>query len=192
MEFPLFLLSKLNLSEKSVKELAGAIRYEELPKGHYLFRKGEICRRIFYIETGMARAYYTSSRGKEITAWFAADNNFITALDSFFGDKPAHTNGELLEPSVVFSIEYLQLEALLETNTDTAKVAFRIAMEILKRHTEHLTNIKFQSAKERFDSLMNDYPSIFLRVPLGHIASYLGITQETLSRMRAKKQERPS
>jgi len=176
-----------SLLENKMDYILGIFQREELPKGHLLYKKGEVCRRIYFIQKGIARVYYTSRKGKDITAWFSAENTFITALDSFAGNVPTNDYCELLEPSVVYWIDYPQLEIMLMGNSDNARLAFHVVIEILKKLTEFITSIKFQSAKDRFDSLINDYPAIFLRVPLGHIASYLGITQETLSRMRAKK-----
>lgn len=185
MDIPLFLKNRFNFTEKSAGEIAEVLIYEKFPKGHFLYQKGEICQRIFFIEKGFARSYYISRNGKDITAWFTSDNDFVTALDSFSTKKPSRMNCELLEPSLVLSIDYSQMETMLKKNPELAGMAFYITMQILKKHSEYISSIKFQSAKERFHALMNDYPSIFLRVPLGHIASYLGMTQETLSRMRA-------
>lgn len=178
-----------NLSEEETVKLIAAFKMDSLPKGHLLFQQGEICKRVFFIQKGIARIYYRSVRGKDITAWFCDEGTYLAAIDGFFQNKPTRENCELLEDSIVFSLEYETLVALLN-NSDIAKIAFHVACELLNRITEFLSGIRFQSSKERFENLMKERPSIFLRAPLGHIASYLGMTQETLSRMRSKKQER--
>jgi CRP-like cAMP-binding protein len=187
MKFPAAVYNTIHLSEETEQNIINTFQRSELPKGYLLYRNGDICRKIFFIEKGIARIYYTSGQGKEITAWFSAENTFLTAIDSFSCNIPTHENCELLEPSVVFSIDYSTLVYNLKNNPEMAVAAFYLALEIMKKITEYVTSIKFQSAKERFEMLMNNYPSIFLRVPLGYIASYLGITQQTLSRMRARR-----
>ncbi|MGD9976445.1 MAG: hypothetical protein AB7S54_00725 [Bacteroidales bacterium] len=79
------------------------------------------------------------------------------------------------------------MEIMLEKNHNMAKFAFHALYEIAKKMTEFIISIKFQTAQERYKTLLQDYPFIFQRVQLSYIASYLGITPETLSRLRAEK-----
>lgn len=175
-----------NLSVESEIEFEKISKRQELPKGSLLFQQGEVCRHIFYIEKGLARVYYHSGGGKEITAWFSADNSFITAIDSLYCHKPTRDYCELLEDSVIYKITYTDLEAMLNKKPELARLTFHVLYDIAKQMTEFIVSIKFQTAEERYNALMNDYPSIFQRASLGSIASYLGITQETLSRIRGK------
>jgi hypothetical protein len=79
------------------------------------------------------------------------------------------------------------MEAMLSENHEMAQFAFHAVYALTRKLSEYITGIKFQSAEDRYNALMKDYPGIFQRVKLGHIASFLGITQETLSRIRAGK-----
>jgi len=185
MNLPSNIKSIANLSPQAEKNLSAVFQRDEFPKGHLLFRQGEVCRHIYYIEKGLARIYYNSSSGKEITAWFFAENSFLTAHDSFYQRKASPGYCELLEDSVVYSLKYTDMESMLNENHDLAKFAFHAVFELAKKLTEFINGIRFQSAKERYNALMHNYPNIFQRVKLGHIASFLGITQETLSRIRA-------
>lgn len=187
MGLPASLKAKFKLPEKLEEALAQALLSEELPKGHLLFREGETCRRIFFIEKGLARVFHTSTRGKDITLWFSSENTFLTPLDSFARNAPTRDNCELLEPSIVHSCEFTSLGDLMLDHPDMAMAGFFIAMEFLKQFSDLMANQKFQSAQDRFERLVNNHRDIFLRAQLGHIASYLGITQETLSRIRAKR-----
>jgi CRP-like cAMP-binding protein len=186
MAFSELFFNSMNLSETSELFIDSIVLREELPKGHILFREGDVCRRIYYIEKGIARVYY-NLEGKEVTAWFSAENSFLTAIDSFSQNIPTHDTCELLEPSVIYSVDYDQLDTMLKEHPEIARIAFYVVIELLKRFSSYVTNTKFQSAKERFETLITNYPTIFLRASLGDIASYLGITQETLSRIRAQK-----
>lgn len=166
--------------------LESIIERKEIKKGDFLFKEGTVCQKVYFIEKGLARFYYYSDSGKEITSWFFEENSFITAIDSFYYNKPTRVFCEALEDSVIYSIKYSELKDLLNKEHG-ARLAFYVLYELMKKMTDFIASIKFQSAEDRYNSLLKDYPSIFQRVSLGLIASYLGITQETLSRIRAGK-----
>jgi CRP-like cAMP-binding protein len=168
-------------------EIDTLFQREELSKGHFLFRQGDSCRHVFFIEKGLVRIYRNSDMGKEVTAFFMPENTFVTAIDSFYEHKPTHYNFVLLEDSIVYSISYSNWEEMLAKSHAMAKFLFRTMYELARRCTELLANVKFRTAEERYKMLLQDYPFIFQRVQLSYIASYLGITPETLSRLRSEK-----
>jgi len=177
-------MEQLNEGEKLIQTFF--IR-EELPKGHILFRQGETCNTVYYIEHGFARIYYLSESGREITAEFFHENSSVTAKDSFFYHKPTIYYCELTENCIIYSISYSDLESLIDKNHEFAKFVIQVILKFAKDMTEYIANLKFQTAEERYNALITNNPTILQRVSLGHIASYLGITQETLSRIRAGK-----
>jgi CRP-like cAMP-binding protein len=166
-------------------ELASLFTLREFSKGDHLFRQGEVCRYLFYIKKGLVRVYYNSSKGKEMTLWFSSEDTLITAIDSFYLHKPTRDSCEALEDLVVYTITHSQLESLLN-NKEGAQIAFYIVYEATRKLADLNDNIRFRSAEERYTSLISNNPTILQRVSLGQIASYLGITQETLSRIRGK------
>jgi CRP/FNR family transcriptional regulator, anaerobic regulatory protein len=186
MEIPNYIMERVRLSEELEDKLKALLKRKEFSKGQFLFRQSEICRQIFFIEKGFARVFYISKTGKEITAWFSAENDFITPIDTFYQYKATQDNCELLEDSVVYSLKYSDLETLFY-NPEAVNLAFLTSFEIAKKMSEFIVSIKFQTAEERYSALIQSYPYIFQRASLGHIASYLGITQETLSRIRSGK-----
>lgn len=187
MNLPPYIKNIANLSDQTEEKLSQVFKREELSKGSFLYRQGEICQHIFYIEKGFARVFYYTESGKEITQWFFADNSFLTAVDSFYHHKPTMVYCELLEDSVIYSLKYTDMDTMLNEEHDMAKLAFHAVYELAKKLSEYIIGLKFQSAEDRYNALMNEYPQIFQRAKLGHIASFLGITQETLSRIRAGK-----
>lgn len=94
---------------------------------------------------------------------------------------------ELLENSIIRTVNFETIEKYLDENVKLQRFARHIAVTIIKQLADHLYSLQFQSAQERYNILLKKYPNILLCAPLGHIASYLGITQQTLSVIRAEK-----
>ena len=187
MRLPEYFKEVVSLKPEQEKEFASYIDCKEYSKGEFLFKQGEVCRKIFFVEKGLARGFYYSESGKEITAWFVIENSYVTSLDSFIPGNESKLSCDLLEDSVVFSISYNALEELLNKNHEFAKFAFKTLYEITRHVINFYSGLKFQSAKEKYNSLVKNQPSIFQRIPLVYIASFIGITPETLSRIRAEK-----
>lgn len=166
--------------------LADAISTEMYPKNHLLHRENTVCRKLYFVEEGLLRIFY-HSEGKDITYAFVTENTFTTLVDSFFEQKPSRYNIEVLEPSVISAISYVDLMNLFSDSHEIERFGRIITTEFLKAHSDRLASIQFQSANERYQTLQIRHPTVLNRVALGHIASYLGITQETLSRLRARK-----
>ncbi|HYE55243.1 MAG TPA: Crp/Fnr family transcriptional regulator [Chitinophagaceae bacterium] len=156
-----------------------------LPKNEFLVTEGKICRHLYFLQHGALRGYYNLD-GREITYWFAFENDFVTSFHSFTTQQPSVENIQLLEGSVLWAITKDDLGSLLDNYHETERL-LRIAYEkYYIRLEERFVNAQFKTASERYQSLLQQAPHLLERVPLGHIASYLGISQETLSRIRSR------
>jgi len=156
-----------------------------LSKKTHLFQAGEICNHVYFLEEGFARVYYLLD-GRDVTSWFAQEGQVMSAKDSLFTGKPSDYNIQLLEDSTVVSINYRKLESLFSNFPALERAARLITIESYLQLDDRIKNILFYTPEERYLNLLENYHNIITRVPLGYIASYLGITQETLSRVRAR------
>jgi CRP-like cAMP-binding protein len=173
------------LSAEAQEALHDCFEQVVLNKNEYLVNEGKICRHLYFVQQGALRGYYTLD-GKEITHWFSFEKNFVTSFHSFITQQPAVENIQLLEGSVLWAISKEKLTELFNKHHDIERLV-RIATEkYYIRLEERFINAHFKTATERYENLMQQRPHIIERVPLGYIASYLGISQETLSRIRSR------
>ena len=161
------------------------IKQASFPKNHHLHREGAICNHLYLVKRGMVRSYYHKD-GKDITAHFAAEGEVITAIDSFIQRKSSRYNLELLEASALTLISHQGLATLLEENPQYEREARAFLEQIYIELAERVEDLLFHNAKDRYRKLIENRPSLLQKVSLSHIASYLGITQETLSRIRSQ------
>lgn len=156
-----------------------------LSKNEFLLTEGKICRHLYFMEQGALRGFYNLD-GKEITYWFAFEGDFVTSFHSFTTQQPAVENIQLLEGSVLWAISKETLMDLFNQFHEIERLV-RIAYErYYVRLEERFVNAQFRTAAERYEQLIQQTPHIIERIPLGQIASYLGISQETLSRIRSR------
>ena len=173
------------LSAESKTAFLNAWNEWNVPKDHFLVRENSIAHHLFYIKKGIVRIYYFKN-GKEVTEWLALDNEFFFSIISFFQQKPSKLVIQTIEPSEIVGIHYDQLMALCDQYHDIERW-FRKAISgslILSQY--RMDSIQFETAQQRYEKLLINNPSIIQRVPLAYIASFLGITQETLSRIRSQ------
>jgi CRP-like cAMP-binding protein len=173
------------LSEEARRELLANVYKADLPKGHILFKEGEVSSKVFFIERGIARAFCYRN-DQEVTFWFGTEGDLIFSYYSYVANKPGYETVELLEPAVVYVLELQQLQRLFLSNIEIANWGRKLAEYELIKTEERFIAFQFQSATQRYRSLLEQDPQLIQRVPLYHIASYLGVTQVTLSRIRAE------
>lgn len=154
------------------------------PKGHILLRADRIEKHLFFIKTGIARAY-SRTASHEITFWFGREGDAILSMRSYVQGQKGYEDIELLEASMLYKIEIAQLQSLYAQDLHIANWGRKLAELELVKTEERLISRQFRTATERYQELLSQNPDLIQRVPLGHIASYLGITQVSLSRIRA-------
>ncbi len=155
-------------------------------KGDIVVREGQYSKKAYLIIEGCARAYYLKD-GKEISDWFTFENQFMASVVSFFSNQPSPHFVEFMEESTVVEFSKETVDLLSDKYHDFERFISKVVTETMLGLCERLNTIQFSKADERYQKLIAIYPDITQRMPLTHIASYLGITLETLSRIRNPK-----
>ena len=161
------------------------MHYQKYPKHHLLHESGTICNHFYIIISGMARVFHYKE-DKDITCHFSAEQESITTIDSFIQRKKSKYNIEALEDLEVFAITHADLENLFESNPKYERFGRLFLQQIYIDLVERIDDLQLRTAQERYKTLLEKKPELFQRVSLKHIASFLSITPETLSRIRGK------
>ncbi len=174
------------LSPKVMNIFLSAFQQWSVPKEHFLVREHEVCDYIFFIQKGIARIFYHKNR-KEITEWIASDEQFFLSITSFFERSPSKLIIQTLEPAQVLGIHYNDLIRLASEHHEVETLFRKMMTASLILSQYRMDSIQFETAQQRYENLVKNQSQIIKRVPLSYIASFLGVTLETLSRIRSGK-----
>ncbi len=154
-------------------------------KGEIILAEGDICREFLYIHKGMLRQFYFK-KDKQLTEHIGVEGNMVMCIESLFKEEPTHLQIEALENTIVFALPKKNLEEVALHNVNIQILYRKILEESLIQSQIHADLVRFESAYDRYKKLCHLQPQIIMRAPLLHIASYLQMTPETLSRVRAQ------
>jgi CRP-like cAMP-binding protein len=185
---PLFqILNNIAILSPELKDvIIGLLLEETYKKKSLLLKQGQVAHRIYFIKYGFVRAYYDKG-GDTFTNWFMGTGDIVISVYSFFSRKPSFENIEILEGCILQSITWDQLQYLYKTFPEFNAIGRIITEQYYIRSEERAINLQTLTAKQRYEKLLTEYPSILQKATLGQIATYLSVKQETLSRIRAQK-----
>lgn len=153
-------------------------------KGELILKEGEICRQLLYIDKGLLRQFYFK-HGKEVTEHLGQEHSIVMCIESLFKEEPTKLQIEALEPTVVYALPKVDLERVAMHNVNIQILYRKILEESLITSQVHADLVRFETAQDRYKKMCKLLPQVVLRAPLVYIASYLQMTPETLSRVRA-------
>lgn len=154
-----------------------------LPKHTIIIRADKIEKNIFFIKKGIARTFFEVD-GNETTFSFGKEGDTIASLKSYIDNQKGYESIELLEDCILYKLTTENLKNQFHENIEIANWGRKFAEYELLKAEERLISRQLGTATERYTELLKNYPNLIQRVQLGHIASYLGITQVSLSRIR--------
>jgi CRP-like cAMP-binding protein len=160
------------------------LKIKKLKKNEYFVKEGFICNEIGFVNEGLFRIFYLKD-GIEINTCFCKENSITSSFESFVKQIPSVENIQALEDSEILTLSYVNLLKLYELNPKWQMLSRLMTERECLRLTDRLTSMSFETAKERYTNLIKTQPFIVKRVSIQYIASYLGISRETLSRIRS-------
>ncbi len=174
------------VTDETMKILKEKLSPCEFPKRHQLIRAGMFCKYAYFIEKGLTRSFWLVD-GEEITTSFVGDGAIVFSMDELYYGKISEEYVETLEEVVAYRISLDDLRNLFETNLELSNWGRIIHQNEYRRlHRSHKERLTLP-AKERYEAFQEQFPEVCQRAQLGYIASYLGITLPTLSRLRGQK-----
>jgi CRP-like cAMP-binding protein len=182
-----YLCKNFEAPAEEVDVFVNSFESQSFKKNEILISRDEICKYSFFICKGSARAYFITEQGFEATRYIALENQFITTIHSFISQNPTNEYIETTEETDLLKISHQSFKSLV-CETTLAKELYIKQLEFAYT-TNHwrLESFLKLTAKQRYEFLLKTNPSVIQRLPNKIIASYLGITQESLSRLKAKK-----
>ncbi len=175
----------IDLTVDAEKDICGLLKEERVAKGHQIVKEGKVCNRLYYLSEGTARTFFYQ-KGKDITHWIYPNNTVFTSWHSYYLRKPSVEYIELTEAAIVVSLSFEDWQGLFDRHPELNQFGRLILEQELAVIDEFYKGYYFLTAKEKYELLITVFPQITQIANLGHIASMLGISQETLSRIRGK------
>lgn len=173
------------VSDRSIERLTSSFTRHYLPKRSEIIRGGRFDPHIYFIEKGITRSYCIID-GKEVTTWFSREGDITFGLLDLYRGEAGFEYVETLESSILYSITIERMNEIYSEDIDIANWSRVVHQECVLSLQSNRIDVISLSAKERHSELLKRHPDIYSRVNLGYIASFLGITLPTLSKIRAE------
>lgn len=182
--FKTYLTQNANISEKDFSEIISILQTKTIKKGAFLLQSGEICKYSFFVEKGLLRSYTIDKNGKEHIIQFAPESWIISDRSSTFFNESSELYIDAIEDSEVILLNDNFFEDLSCNSAEFAKSNTQALHNHIRNLQNRVNMLLGATAEDRYLQFVKMYPDILLRVPQWMIASYLGITPESLSRVR--------
>jgi len=172
------------IPRQKVEEIAANFQEIQIKKNEFFIKLGRVCNNYLFLENGFIRSYTFDLNGNEVTTDFYSSNQVVFEVGSFFQKTLSKENFQALEDSYGWYIDFDQLQILFHSIPEFREFGRMILVKGFISFKDRALSLINESAEQRYETLINARPEIFQRAPLKYIASYLGITDTSLSRIR--------
>jgi CRP/FNR family transcriptional regulator, anaerobic regulatory protein len=186
MELLLQYLNSIHpLSQGLTEHLGNILKSKSLLKKSYLLKAGHVCRSICFIQRGLLRCFYIKD-DSEVCSWFMKEGDVIISVESFFSQRVSYESIQALEDCELFYIHYDELQAIYRNFPEFNFIGRVLTEKYYAMSEQRLYSLRMKRSHERYSFLMENFPELIRRVPSKYLASYLGITEVTLSNTKSK------
>lgn len=179
-----FLQSFNILTDIEIDDFLQLSTYKIFKKAEYFIKEGETCKQVAFVLTGSLRSYYTSDKDEEVTYCITFPNSLMTAYSSFLTAKPTQENIQAITETELLIIQKSKFEILVQQNPNWIYFLKTIAEQQYIELEKRIFQLQKSDAAKRYADLMKNQPEYIQKIPLQYLASYLGISQRHLSRIR--------
>lgn len=183
-DFLQYLQENAGVTVHQLEHIDKRVQKRSVKKNEILLREGQVCKNFFYVEKGLLRFYSVDSKGREHILEFAPEKWLVLDRASFYFDEPSEFYIDAIEPTTVAVLDEEFINITSEISPQFRKYNERILQNHIRHLQKRIDQLIGASAEERYLKLLENYPDLMVRVPQWMIASYLGITPESLSRVR--------
>lgn len=180
-----FLTKFYPISNEAITAFCEKLEKHQVKKGEIIAKENEVENHLYFVSNGCLRSYYIKD-SKDITISFTLENDFVTSMYSFISRKPSYEFIEALEDSIYYTISYDDLQSLFKEFKEVETLYRKVLQQYYIMMEERIIFSKFKTAKQRYQHLMETRPEIIQKASVGHVASYLDVSIETLSRIRSR------
>lgn len=175
-----------NLSDVELAQFASKLTVKELKKKELFLHSGKIQKSIGFIAKGLVRSSFIDKDANEITVGFYSEGDYATHYPAFIPRRPSLYSIQCLEPTTMVCLSFEDMQWVYQQLSGFEKYGRLVAEEILKRQQARIESFIFQTAEERYVDFVEQHPTLFNRISLSQLCSYLGIERQTLTRIRQK------
>lgn len=181
----LFLQSRGYINAAQAREIAGQFSPKHLARHDFLLREGQVSDDYFFLDHGLLRAYANDPAGNEVTTAFYPSGQVVFEVSSFFTRTPSQENIQALTDCAGWVVPFAQLNALFHARAEFREFGRSVLVQGFAALKSRMLSMITASATERYEQLFRSSPEVLQHAPLKHIATYLGVTDTSLSRIRA-------
>lgn len=174
------------LSEQLKLHLLKILKVTHIEKKEYLLKAGHISTRVYFIANGLLRCFYIKE-DVDVSSWFMKEGDVIFSVESFINQKPSNENIQALEDATLLYIDYDELQSIYRQFPEFNFIGRVLTEKYYVLSEQRSYSLRMQRAQERYDYLLDFHSELILRVPGKYLASYLGITEVTLSKIKGKR-----
>lgn len=170
----------------ALEQLSPFMKQASLRKGGYLFQEGDIPDKVYYLEKGLMRQFLTDSIGSEKIVQFHKEEDFVHDCICYAEQRPVDYSVQALEDCALTCFNLAEVEHLQADFPVFEKIGRKMLQGHISNHREHIALLMRYTPEERYKNILENAPELIRRISVTHLAQYLGVSRETLSRMRAK------
>lgn len=185
-ELKYYLRTNTNIDEVQLEKIGKCFKFRKIKRDTLLLSEGEVCKALYFVNTGCLRTYYLTPQGKEKTRYIAFEGSVVTSISSFIAQQPSFEFVEALEDSDLYSINHQDFYQLVSDIPEWERFYTQFLESAYRYQNRKIETLMTLSAKQRYDKILNEKPHYVSRLSNKNLASYLNIREETLSRLKSK------